>query len=329
MTLKHKYLIHVLSIVILISGTINLFAQGESFPLLQEKVITTSKTDAHQRVKGTRVFLNIPEDYKEVVELARHSKREKLYFQTIELHNPFSEIATNFEQMDKKMKEALVPVYNRLKFNGYDAIYSEGPSKFDGETKIGFWFGNDEISIMLLGVCKTDDKIGQNELRNIFASVYFDKDYPLNPLEIATFDFNSEKFGLKFSSNNSNMFMFEPDTVKNKKMGEEEVRVMIGTAPKMSDEKAEALAKDMSWRYAINGTFLKNLDIKKTSVGGFTAFALESKTENMDEGDGFVSQIVIVGEKSTLIFIGYCNDKNVTENQKLLLQIANSIKFKE
>ena len=59
---------------------------------------------------------------------------------------------------------------NPVRYDGYEAIYFSGPSKRDGETKLGLAFGDENFVMMLVGLCQTFDKTAMDKLNKIFAT---------------------------------------------------------------------------------------------------------------------------------------------------------------
>ena len=98
-----------------------------------------------------------------------------------------------------------------IKYNGYDAIYISGPSKTDGETKLGLYFGDETFIMMIVGVYQTSDKAAKDELNKIFSTSYYDKSFDFNPLELANFKFDESITGFKYVATMGNMFMYSPN----------------------------------------------------------------------------------------------------------------------
>jgi len=265
--------------------------------------IQTSKTDKHVRIKGTKVFGIIPNDFKHIYELVRYQKNEKLYIQVLEFNgSSFDEAKSNFTKESIESQGATVNVLINIKLNDYDAIYSEGPSKYPNETKLMLIFGDESSTVMILGVCKKDDIDGKKEIQEIFKSIYYDKSLQIDPLELANFEFDASITNFKYSTTLSNFIVYTENGGEDN-LDADSNSFQIGTMPKMTDHEAENFIKDLISRYKINGITLLSKEHVKTKFNDYTAFELESKTE-IEKKNGIIYLALILGEDSSVLFSG-------------------------
>jgi hypothetical protein len=275
------------------------------------KSINTTKTDKQVRVNGTKVYGFMPADFQYIKELARYQKNEKLYIQVVESNaSNFVQAKPNFTRQAIEAKGAKIDVLNNIKLNEFDAIYGEGPSKYPDETKLMLIFGDESFVVMVVGVCKTADKEGKKELQEIFKSIYYEKSFSLNPLELANFEFDQSITNFKYAMTASNLFMYT-ENGKNDAQNATANSFQIGVLPQMTEEKAESYSNDLPWRYEKNGIKLDNKTITKTKINNHTAYILETKIKS-DNKDGIMYQAVLVSENTTLIFMA--SAFNDTEN---------------
>lgn len=140
--------------------------------------INNKKTDDLKRMKGTKYFVKAPDSYKPLESLIRYQKDNNTYFQIIQVPNTnFAEYKTKVSRKSIESKGAVIDVYKPVSYNGFDGLYIEGPSKKEGETKIGLWFGDETFVTMIAGVCETSDKASKEELKKFFINSYYDKSY--------------------------------------------------------------------------------------------------------------------------------------------------------
>jgi hypothetical protein len=195
----------VLSILTLTSCNSN---GQDTFP----DVIAVSKSEKLKRVKGTRLFVNVPSSYQALEKLVRLQKDDRTYFQVIDVPNSnFVEYKSKMSRRAIESQGAKVDVYETVEFNGFDGLYIEGPSKIEGETKILLAFGDDTFVTMVVGVCRTEEKASRQELRNIFSTSYYDKSFKLDPLELGNFQFDETITGFKYAATMGNMFLYSPN----------------------------------------------------------------------------------------------------------------------
>lgn len=265
--------------------------------------IKTTKSENHQRVKGTKVFSIIPSDYQYIKELARYQKSEKLYLQVIE-----SDVSSFIDAKPRFTKEAIeangttIDILKDIKINEFGCVYGEGPSRNPNETKLTMVFGDKDFLVMVSGVCENSDIEGKKELQNIFKTIFYDKTLDINSIELADFEFDRSITGFKYIATGSNLFLFsengEPDA-KNPTANS----INITMLPKISKAKAKEYATNLPIRYEKGGVKLDNKKVTETTINGYTAFVLETKSE-FENKRGILYQVVLIGEDKGLVFMG-------------------------
>lgn len=293
--------------VILVFATLFLFIlksygqeKSDEFP----NEIVVSKTKNHIRVEGSKAFIIVPNGYEYFRELSRYQKNEKLYIQVVEPSmGSFSEAKPNFSRKVMESQGAKIDILKDIKINSFNGIYGEGPSKYPGETKLMLVIGDDDFLIMIVGVCKTDDLKGKRELQEIFKSIFYEKSFALNPLELADFDFDKSITEFKYEGNMSNIFMFS-DSRQSTSENSPGNTISIGVMTRMSNFKAEEYSNDLLWRYENSRMKLSNKLIKMIKINSYNAFVLETEIEAEKE-KGILYQVVLIGENKTILFIGF------------------------
>ena len=174
--------------------------------------ISVTKTENLKRLKGTKLFVSTPDSYKPMESMVRLQRDNNTYFQAIEIPNSnFNEYKSKLTKQAIESQGAKVDIDKPIKYNGFEAIYFSGPSKTDGETKLGLAFGDETFVMMIVGVCQTSDKAAMDELNKIFSTSYYDKSFDLNPLELANFKFDESITGFKYAATMGNMFIYSPN----------------------------------------------------------------------------------------------------------------------
>lgn len=291
-------------------------------------VINTTKTNQHTRVEGTKSFVVMPEDYVEVEELARYQKKEKLYFQMMEIPASFEEAKANLSRASIESKGAQVDVYQEIKVNDYDGIYFEGPSKYVGETKLGIWFGDETFVASIVAVCKDSDTEGKEELMQIIKTVFYDKGFDLNPLELANFKFDKDSFDFKFNTKINTMFIFTPNGVEDSTENQEIPVITLAPLPFMSKEAAQNYTNELIQRYETErrATFISEktteLELVDQDVLIFEA-AIEMEGEI-----SFLYQTILLGKESSLLFMGV-GVKDEEANKQAFQRAVQALRLKE
>ncbi|MCU0439013.1 MAG: hypothetical protein MUC49_14030 [Raineya sp.] len=264
--------------------------------------IQTKKTDKHIRIKGTKVFAIIPKDFEYVSELARYQKDKNLYIQVIESNSSnFIEAKPTFTKETIEAKGAKVDVSKNIKFNDFESIYVEGPSKYDGETKLMMAFGDETFLVMIVGVFKTGDNDSREILRQILKSTYYDKSLQLDFFELSNFEFDESITNFQYAMSASNMFLYAEN-------GKSDINnpiansLLFAVMPQMSEEQAEAFFYDLCSRHERDKMQFENKNIIRTSINNYKAIVLESKIKK-EGNSGVLYQVILLTEKSTLAIL--------------------------
>ena len=276
---------------------------GQNTPQTFPQQLQTTKTNQHVRVLGTKVFGVFPAGYQFIKQLARYQKNDDLYLQVIESHtSSFEQGKAGFSRQAIEAKGATVDVWESTRVNGYDAVYLEGPSKHAGETKIMLAFGDNTFIVMVAAVAKTADKAGQTELKAVLQTIYYDRDWQLDPMELANFSFDQTVTHFAYVSTTSNLFLYaENGKAEPGNMLANTIQIM--PLPKMTADKDEEFAQKVLLGYERHGVAFATKAITRTTIHSYPAFVLESKT-TLQGREGVLYQALLVGENSNILFSG-------------------------
>src|SRR6187455_3003981 len=128
--------------------------------------IKTTKSDNLTRIKGSKVSIKSPDDYKYIESQSRFQKSGQLFFQLVESNQSFLKTKKTLKQDFAKQNGTEVEIWNEIKVNEYDGVYFEGPSASPGMTNMYMGFGDNNFVVMVIGVVRTADQAGRNELKN-------------------------------------------------------------------------------------------------------------------------------------------------------------------
>lgn len=273
--------------------------------------VNVVKTENLKRVKGTKLFVSTPDSYKPMESMIRLQRDNNTYFQAIEIPN------SNFNQYKSKLSKqaiesqgAKVDIDKLIKYNGYNAIYFSGPSKTEGETKLGLAFGDENFVMMLIGVCQTSDKAAMNELNKIFSTSYYDKSFEFNPLELVNFKFEESITGFKYAATMGNIFIYSPN-------GKADLNVRQNISPmfQLATIEAPSFAKAKEFldytisRYDVQGIQVSNVRKQDISINGNQAYEVEMETTDKDSMKGILYQVIIYKETNAVLFLGTDNEQ--------------------
>lgn len=288
-----------IALYLLVFLTLNACSQSIEKTNPFSKEIKVEKTDKHQRIEGTKLFAIIPNEYKLIEELGRYQKSDKQFIQFIEASSSFNEGKSNLSK--DAFGKGLI-FFDEIKFNSLEGMFIEGENSLTNENDLMLLFGDDEFMTMVVGKTETNKKESRKELIEIMKTIFYDKDFSLNALELANFSFDQSISGFKHAMTATNLFMFAEN-------GKEDAQnpfansMLFGNLPKMNKDELKSYTKDMVSRHQANGIVLDNAEIKETKIGEYTAMILDTKI-NLQGRKGLVYQVVLLGENQAMIFIG-------------------------
>ena len=277
--------------------------------------IKTEKSTEHKRVEGTKIFAKIPNGYKFIENLSRYQKADNLYVQFIESNaSNFYQAKPNFSRKVIESKGAKVDILKDVKFNDLDAVFGDGPSKKSNERKTLFVFGDNEFVVIAVGVYPKNNSEGRNEILEIFKNLVYQKDFKLDPFELANFEFDQTITGFKYAMTMSNMFAFSEDG-NPEAIGEFSTSMNIGAMPKMSTEKSGEFIKSIIQNAKNSGKEIKSSEIRTMKIGNYSASILDTEIE-VENKKGNLYIVMLNGESSGVFFMGAAFDRKSELLQK-------------
>ncbi|MBK6381767.1 MAG: hypothetical protein IPF72_19740 [Chitinophagaceae bacterium] len=236
--------------------------------------------------------------------MVRLQRDNNTYFQAIEIPNSnFNEYKSKLTKQAIESQGAKVDIDKPIKYNGFEAIYFSGPSKTDGETKLGLAFGDETFVMMIVGVCQTSDKAAMDELNKIFSTSYYDKSFDLNPLELANFKFDESITGFKYAATMGNMFIYSPNgkaDLNSQQKLPSSFQIMTIEAPSFSKAK-EFLDYTIS-RYSLQGIEVSNVKKQDISINDNDAYEVTMQATESNKKTTLYQVIIHKGGTAVLFF---------------------------
>lgn len=310
--------------ILLISFSLSSCSQGfkDNFPT----EIRTKKTGEHKRVDGTKIFAKIPNDFEFIENLSRYQKAENLYIQFIESNaSNFYQAKPNFSREVIESKGAKIDILKDVKLNDLDAVFGDGPSKKSNERKTLLVFGDNKFVVIAVGVYPENDEKGRNEILNIFKDLVYQKNFKLDPFELANFEFDQSITQFKYAMTMSNFFTFNEDG-NPKSESDFSNSINIGTMPKMSLDKSKEFIQSIMQNAKNSGKKIKSTKIKTTKIGDYPASILDTEIE-IENRQGILYVVMLNGDESSVIFMGTSFDKK-SELLEKYKETVTTIKIK-
>jgi hypothetical protein len=295
-------------------------AKPKTNPFAQRILI--SKTDKHERVKGTSLYAIIPDNYEYVEELGRYQVSDNQFVQFTGISNSWIEHKKN---LNREAFGVGIIIYEKVEISGLEGIYVEGVDPNSNKNDIVLCFGDDEVTIVIVAKTTEDNPSCRTELIEILKSVFLDKDYTLDELELANFTFDKSITNYSLAMSGNNMFMYAEN-------GKEDVEntfansILFGHLPYMSKEKLMEYVAEMIERHKSNGVDILQPEITTQKIGKFDAIILDTKTK-LKGRNGLLYQVVLESEGSVLTFFGSGYD-DVDILREKYIKTVESIEWK-
>lgn len=283
--------------------------------------VHVTKNENHKRVKGTRFFAIIPDNYKYYPELKRYQKSENHYVQ-------FMEASTSFIQSRKEMKleeSGIYDIISDIKFNNFSGVFVEGGNLEANKEALLISFGDENFSTIVYSQTGYHDQKGRLELIEILKSIYYDKDIKLDELELANFTFNKGITQFKHSVSATNMFVFS-ENGKEDAGKEFSNSIILGDLPKMDKSELKSYTENLIRKHESKGIGLISPRLKEMKIGVYDALVLDSKMTHKGT-NGIVYQVVLTNGGKSMIFIGTAYTNKIDLKNKYI-ETVKSVRIK-
>lgn len=288
--------------------------------------INTKKTGRHSRIPGTKIFADVPPDYKYIDNLSRYQKDENLYFQIIESNaSNIKQVKSNLTVEKIESTGASIDILKDIKLNNIEGIFGDGPSKKNNERKASLIFGDNNFVVIVTGVYPENSPQKREEILEVFKNLYYQKELDLDPFELANFDFDESITDYKYAMTISNLFLFNEDGDP-KSENDFSNSINIGSMPHMSIKKSQEFIRSIIINAENSGNLIKSKNIESTQIGDYSASILDTKIEIQNK-EGIIYIALLNGPESSVIFIGTAFEK-MNELAKKYRETVKTIEIK-
>jgi len=290
------------------------------------KEISTEISNEHIRFKGSKVFAKIPKDYAYIENLSRYQKSNNLYVQFIELNNTdFFKKKSLFTKEKLESNGSQVDYLEDVKFNEYEGFIVDGPSKKADERKISLIFGDKDFAVMAVGVYSKDDETGKNEILEIFKNLVYQKNYNLDPFELANFEFDQTITNFKYSSTASNLYIYSESDSANLNNTESNY-INIGAFQHMTPQGNKDFLESIANNAKNKGWEIESTIIQDSILGDYSTYTIESEFITKNKL-AHLYLTMINNKESSVLFMGVCFN-NCVETISKYKKTVKSIKIK-
>ena len=246
-----------------------LTACGQSVSDHINETITTTKTNRHVNIPGTRLYMIPPEGFTLSETFIGLQKGENAGFNIYDLvgGNYYSNART-FSQAEFEKQGAKVFDYREIKVNGYPAkyIYMQGDQSSKSHALV---FGDATFSTMIMGIFPSADEKTGNEMLNSLNEIWYDPEKVIDPLETANFTLDESVSKFKFLLFSSNLYIYSIDGIDN---GADPLApmVLVSQLPKDQTMSSKSIAEMMTAKLQQNG--MTDIDFKNASTKSIKSY---------------------------------------------------------
>lgn len=268
--------------------------------------VKTSKTTKHSRFPGTRIFIESPKNYKAISSLMRIQKDNNTYIQAFELSG------TSFLYR----KDFVRKTFQEAKLKGLDVFYEKefslGNSNaylvYAMDTKpnmeqIGLIFGDSSAICMVVGEFVANDIQSREEIIKSMLTCILDKQFKLNPLELAKFEIDVSKSKFKFTKAISNLYYYTIDGDADLENDASVPFIQVMSLPAMTNDKIKDYSLEMLSRYKNNGIEFSSFEQRELKINSNYAYEIKYKCK-IKGIDAYTYQIVTSDKNGAVLFIG-------------------------
>lgn len=291
----------------------------------QEEFTINKKTSKHINIPGTRLFIIPPKGFNVSKSMSGLEKGD-IGIQVFDLIG--GDFNTNAKTYSKEAFEASgvkVYEYKELKVNEYPAKYAvvEGENNLKG---INLVFGDDSFSAMVIAMFPASDNSVGAELKKALQTIYYDKDFTIDPLATAQFTLDENISKFKFAKAAANVLLYSIDGVDKESYGDEPI-VIVGTLPIDGSMTLRSTAERLISSLEEKGLKVSGIKNKSTKVVGDVR-SYEIDVHGSMKGQNIIMYMLVAVDYDKVITLQGMIRSDFKENLKEVKKLASSLKLK-
>ena len=285
-----------------------------------------TKRDKEINIPGTRLSINVPQDFKVSEGFIGLEKNKTCLIQIYDLIG--GNHLKNQDSFSREIFEkggAKVFQYKEFELDGFPAKYIFMQLRPD-QIAMSLVFGDSTFSDMVMAVFPSNDKMVEEQIRKALFSIKYDKNLKINPLASTFFVVEKNDSKFKFAKASANIFLYSRNGAI-KDSYHKEAMFTITTFASDETTPKEILIESMLTGMKQNGFIeIKQDKISEESINGYDAY--EREVSGYLKGSKvLIYQLILVQNNRAIGIQGitYSEFENdLTEFKKL----SRSIKFK-
>lgn len=296
-----------------------------------QRELNNIKTDKHQHVEGSNLFLIPPPGFAEATNFQGFQQESSgASIMVIEIPGPFSESTKGFTEEGLKSQGVVLNKREEVKVNGYQGLFITAEQLAYGVNyaKYILVFGDEQNTFMVNGAYpKKVQELKSDMLESVFSVVY-ESGLVVDQLSTVPFSIDTRNTKLKFATNMGGSLLY---TVDGKAPTEAADKTAFIAGLSISniqspDRKLSSLARIKQLPYT--GLVIDEDDIDEIEIDGISGYEIHG--EGLDKSSGtkeLVYQVMLFDSNGYYIMVG-STKSDFQQNLDMFKQIARTFRRK-
>jgi len=288
--------------------------------------IDNTKTLAHIRIPGTRLYIIPPPHFTVATSIVGLKKGEQAAMQIFDLvGGNFYTNAATFSKFEFLSRGAKVSDYQEITVNGYPAKYIslQGDPEAKGFSLV---FGDTSFSTAIMCFYPSNDDATEREILQSLNTIYYDKTHKIDPFEAAAFSIDEKASKFKFLNSNPPLYLYTIGGVDDRNNPDASsvavTQIPFDRAVGLKGVVGQML--DKAHQYGLTEATPKFATTK--NLNGYEVY--ETGLDVTIKGvKGFMYYFVVAKDDKAFVVIGTIH-KNVESTLQEVKKLAYSIKLK-
>lgn len=301
--------------------------------LVGQESISTSLTDAHQQVQGTKVFMVVPESFAVATQFQGFQDFDRSASILVAiLETPVQPLLQAFTKEALKGQGVKMEDKEPISLNGMKGTWITGTQKAYGSTfnKYIMVFGDETFTCILNGMYPEEDQEALDALVvDAMRSTYYDQEAELNFLDALSFELDTEDTKMQFGTLLTGSALYTVDG-KVPTESDDKTNFLVGPSLNPSlilDEKAFCIKRLKQLPY--EDLAFREEEIIEVDIDGLHGYSIPAiGTDSKDEAERFIYQtILFTDDGNYFILLGTAAD-DFEANRKLFVMLTKRFRRK-
>ena len=289
--------------------------------------VTNSKTEKHILISGTKLYIIPPKDFNSSKLFIGLSKGQNAVISIVDVEG--GNFYVNAKDMSKETFEkmgAKVFEYKEFKLNGFQAKYIHLQGDKPEEKNISLAFGDTTFVTAITCFYLASDSITGDEIKASLLTIFYDKTIKPDYLSLAKFELNTNESEFKFIKYAGGSYIYSTDSLQKSKINTPFFIVTQMPFDQATDDVLTVATNQMVEKAKLYGSSEFKPESKKLTINGYNA--IETTGYYTENGQKFLSYILILGKENNVTMISSKFDKDYDSNLMKFKKLIYTIKLR-